>query len=258
MHAARYIPDCYAGAGKFFLIAALCLLPSAAVRAAEPDPRQNLSAHSPSWLYAIGKLHVPGNRFENGRKVHHREDCSATLVTSPNRGRANTLVTAWHCLEFYRDLSKPISFTALSTTGETISREVYRLADGGGMHGDWAILRLYQPIALEQITAMRIHPQGADPERPITMAGYSRDGGKGQNGEQLSYDANCHITLQARESTSSDCMAYKGASGGAVVQISETGEALYAGVISRGDSQGVSIYVPVARFRSALNQHLDQ
>jgi hypothetical protein len=88
------------------------------------------------------------------------------------------------------------------------------------------------------------------------MAGYSRDAGLGEHGERLTYDAGCRIIAQAREGNDSDCLAYKGASGGAVVQLSTTGEPLYAGVISRGDSEGLSIYVPISRFRLTLQQHL--
>ena len=124
------------------------------------------------------------------------------------------------------------------------------------MHGDWAILRLYRPIAHEDMVALPVHPQQADTLKPVTMAGYSRDAGLGNNGQQLTYDAGCRMTAEALEGNDSNCLAYKGASGGAVVQLSNTGNPLYAGVISRGDSNGISIYVPVSRFRFALEQHL--
>jgi hypothetical protein len=220
------------------------------------DARQAFGPASPQWLRAVGRLQVPTSRHSDGRTRHHLEDCSATLVAQAGDNTANTLVTAWHCLEYYRDLSRPISFIARDNRGESLSRQAYRLADGGGMHGDWAILRLYRPIAREDMAALLIHPRRADPSRPITMAGYSRDTGLGENGERLTYDAGCRIIAEARQGNDSDCTAYKGASGGAVIQLSETGQALYAGVISRGDSAGLSIYVPISRFRFALDQHL--
>ena len=218
------------------------------------EARLAYSAQSPAWLRTVGKLDVPGYRIEQGRRVHHRENCTATLLGTSEDARH--IVTAWHCLEYYRDLSKPISFTARDNRGEWFSREAYRLADGGGMHGDWAILRLYQPVASTDLVALQLHPRRADPSRPVTMAGYSRDSGLGENGEQLTYDAGCRIIAEAREGNDSDCLAYKGASGGAVVQLSNAGEPLYAGVISRGDSNGLSIYVPVSHFRLTLEQHL--
>jgi hypothetical protein len=220
------------------------------------EARQAFGPASPAWLRAVGRLQVPASRYSDGRTRHHLEDCSATLVAQVGDHSANTLVTAWHCLEYYRDLSRPISFTARDTKGGLLSREAYRLADGGGMHGDWAILRLYRPIAREDMAALLIHPRQADPSRPVTMAGYSRDAGLGENGERLTYDADCRIIAEAREGNDSNCLAYKGASGGAVIQLSETGQPLYAGVISRGDSAGLSIYVPISRFRLALEQYL--
>ena len=247
-------------AARRILCATLLLLANLATGQTDtPDAETRIAfgPTSPQWLLAVGRLQVPASRFSDGRTRHHVEDCSATLVAQVGDHSANTLVTAWHCLEYYRDLSRPISFTARDNQGELLSREAYRLADGGGMHGDWAILRLYQPIAQKQLAALSIHPQHADPSRPITMAGYSRDPGLGAGGERLTYDVGCRITAQARDGNDSDCLAYKGASGGAVIQMTASGQPLYAGVISRGDSAGVSVYVPVRRFRSALRQHLE-
>lgn len=221
------------------------------------DSRQAIEQGSPLWLRAVGRLQVPGKRYHQGSYRHQTEDCSATLVASNNSQRANTIITAWHCLEFYRDLSEPISFTLENPAGDTIHREAYRLADGGGMHGDWAILRLYRPVASHEVAAVRVSTERADPALPITMAGYSRDDGIGLQGKQLTYDVDCRITAQTASSTDSDCNAHKGASGGAVIQLSAEGEALFCGVVSRGDSEGLSIYVPVSRFRSALRQHLN-
>lgn len=237
------------------LCSLLALLQTATVCAA--DTRSVYDADAPQWLRAVGKLQVPGSRLVDGRRTHHREDCSATLVASPNAQKADTIVTAWHCLEFYSDLSRPITFTLLPGSPGSIETEVRRLADGGGMYADWALLRLQTPVARGTVVALPIDPQRADPTRPITLAGYSRDPGLGNNGSALTYDANCQITLQQRISSNTDCTAYKGASGGAVVQLGSEGEAWLSGVVSRGNSDGVSIYVPVAGFRSAILRYLN-
>jgi hypothetical protein len=253
--------DCYARNGKsrqcWLMLAILLVAGTTGCPARAEDTREAFNPTSPLWLMAVGRLQVPGSRYENGRRSQHLEDCSATLVAKAGARKANTIITAWHCLEFYQDVSKSISFKLLEPSGQALTREAYRLADGGGMHNDWAILRLYQPIQRSQIEGITLHPARADPQQPITMAGYSRDAGTGQGGEQLSYDANCSIIAQTTQSTDSNCLAHKGASGGAVVQLSTRGQALYAGVISRGDSEGLSIYVPVSRFRSALTLHLN-
>lgn len=221
------------------------------------DSRSVYSSAAPQWLRSIGKLEVPGSKVVDGHRAHHREDCSATLVARHSAQQADTIVTAWHCLEYYNDLSRPITFTLLPGEHDSFATEVRRLADGGGMHADWALLRLQRPIAMSTVAAMTINPQRADPERTITMAGYSRDQGKGNNGNTLTFDAACNITLQERGSSDSDCTAYKGASGGAVVQLADDGQALLSGVISQGDGDSVSIYIPVQGFRSAITRYLN-
>ena len=125
------------------------------------------------------------------------------------------------------------------------------------MQADWAVLRLRQPIPASAVQGLKLQVPDSDRARTITMAGYSRDRGKGGNGSVLTYHARCRVTDYRADGASSDCAAYKGASGGAVVQLSARGEALLAGVISRGDSSGTSIYVPLAQFRSTLTAHLN-
>jgi hypothetical protein len=221
------------------------------------DSREAYSAASPAWLRAVGKLHVPGSRYRAGRREHLQENCSATLVVSAARRRADTIITAWHCLADYDDLSKPITFTLLPDLPGATEREAYRLADGGGMHADWAILRLYQPIAAHQVQALAVHPGRTGSEHEISMAGYSRDPGMGADGDRLTFDRHCRITGQAPATSHSDCFAHKGASGGAVVQISTQGVALLSGVISQGNGAGFSTFVPVASFYSEIARYLN-
>jgi hypothetical protein len=205
------------------------------------DSRQVFSSESAPWLRAVGKLQVPGQRYRDGHRSHYMEDCSATLVSNTTQHDANIIITAWHCIELYSDLSKPILFTALTSSGERVKREALRLADGGGMHADWAILRLHRTISSQQI---------------MTMAGYSRDSGIGDSGETLTFDPACVIYHQQRSLGDTDCMAHKGASGGAVIQLSKSAEPLMCGVISQGNGEGRSTFVPVSKFRNAINLYL--
>ena len=170
--------------------------------------------------------------------------------------RADTIVTAWHCLEFYNDLSRPITFTLLPGHRGELTREAYRLGDGGGMHADWAILRLYRPVAAGEIAPLTVGVDEVDRARPVNMAGYSRDDDLGEGGRRLTFDPACRITAQTPARGNTDCRAHKGASGGAVVQLSPEGVPQLTGVISSGDGEGTSIFVPVARFQAALRQHL--
>lgn len=223
----------------------------------QADQRSVYSEESPSWLNAVGKLEVPANRYLDGRRKHHREDCSGTLLASAPGRRADLVLTAWHCLEDYDDLSRSIVFTLRPNSEQPVQREAYRVADGGGMHADWALLKLYRPVEATQVPGLPPHPARADASRPITMAGYSGDNGLGDGGATLTYHRNCRVTQQQLRESESDCQAYKGASGGAVIQLSAEGEAQLSGVISRGNSESVSIYVPVAGFRGSLNRFLN-
>jgi hypothetical protein len=246
----------------YSLAAGVMMLPVQAVTS-DPDPvidpREIYSNQAPRWLRAIGKLQVPGSTFLHGRRAHLLEDCSATLVTGSTGStgsEADTIITAWHCLENYNDLSRPIRFALVSGQKQGLEREAYRLADGGGMHADWAILRLKIPVAATEVMALRIHPHRTNPISTISMAGYSSDSAMGDYGNRLTYHLNCLITGVGPTVNDSNCVTHKGASGGAVVQLSGTGTPWLSGVISAGDSAGLSRYVPVAVFRGALNLHL--
>jgi len=220
---------------------------------AAADPRSvYLEGHSPAWLRAVGKLIVPGIRYENGYRRHHTERCSATLVNTSTNARADTIVTAWHCLEFYEDLSQQIIFILETASGERIQTQATRLAEGGHMEADWAIMRLRQAVSGEQVPALAMNPGRANPRQSLLMAGYSRDSGRGQSGASLSYDPACFITGQTSTHSDSNCTAYKGASGGAVIQLSTAGEPLLSGVISQGNGGNVSRFIPLSRFRQTL------
>lgn len=221
---------------------------------AEGDTRLSYSAGSPPWLQAVGQLQVPGIKFRDGYPRHHQENCSATLVSNTPSRDADTIITAWHCLEFYRDLSQRIMFTLLPATEQPIVTQALPLAYGGAMSADWAVLRLRKPIPAARVRALQLHPEQADPARPIIMAGYSRDKGIGARGSALSYDPQCRITgvTGSAASRDSNCRAHKGASGGAVVQLSITNEPLFSGVVSEGDGVGLSRFVPLSVFRSKL------
>ncbi len=224
---------------------------------AQADTRQVYSSDAPAWLQAVGVLSVPGMRYREGRRSHYREECSGTLVVDRPGRSADTVITAWHCLEFYEDLSMPITFTLSAGQEQPLVGVARRLADGGGMHADWAILRLQQAVPADRVAAVTVHDGEPAPDRPVTMAGYSRDSGLGMDGRRLTFDPACQITHTQTTVVEADCTAYKGASGGAVVQASEAGVARLSGVISSGDSAGTVLYVPVSGFRRILTRYLD-
>lgn len=228
------------------------------VTCAHAGSRETYHSQSPTWLQAVGKLQVPGIKYSQGYPRNHRENCSATLIARssnslPTSAVSDTIVTAWHCLEFYKDLSKTITFTLLYGTDSSFSSEAVRVADGGSMQADWAVLRLLQPVPTTDIAALTLLPSKANPLKPISMAGYSRNNPQ----QRLSYDLDCDITSQPdKGSSASNCKALKGSSGGAVIQLSNTGKAMLTGVISQGDSQNLSLFVPVDAFRRSLDASL--
>lgn len=216
------------------------------------EKRLRYSQASPAWLAAVGRLHIPTTRYVAGDINAYVENCSATLVATPGARAADTIVTAWHCLEDYSDLSREIVFTLIDPAGKQTRRTATLLYDGGGMHADWAILRLRPSIPRSLVQPLQLTPGELDWDTALSMAGYSRDKGLGRGGGQLTYDPDCAITGRAQAALDTGCQAYKGASGGAVVQLSPQGEARFSGVISAGDSVGISRFVPLARFRKEL------
>ncbi|GAB3270490.1 trypsin-like serine peptidase [Parahaliea aestuarii] len=229
------------------------LLPGPSV--AEPDPRRSFTAgESPDWLRAVGRLVVPGIKLEDGRRRHHTERCSATLIQSHRGQQADTIVTAWHCLEYYEDLSQRILFQLTDSEGQLLEIEARHLADGGDIDADWAIMRLQQAVPAAAVPALAVSE--ATSVSSLVMAGFSRDSGIGMAGRQLSYDPACEITREEALFSDSNCRAYKGASGGAVIQLDSDGTPELTGVISQGDGEGLSRYIPVGIFRRTLLGYL--
>jgi V8-like Glu-specific endopeptidase len=198
---------------------------------------------APDWLQAVGQLTVPGYDIVDGRQRHRDENCSATLVGP------ETIVTAWHCFEFYRDLSRDPLFTLPHAPVSTpiVAR---RLADGGGMSADWALLRLQQPVHGVAPVPIRRYSSSLPEGATLALAGYARDSLLGAGGQALTWQADCRQTEPGRIRVGTDCVTYKGASGGAVV----VGGHL-VGVISAGDSLGVTYFAPSNLFILNLRLH---
>ncbi len=221
------------------------------------DDRSQFGLESPPWLVAVGRLQVPGLRSEAGNTRHHTENCSATLIGDRVKRQPDTIVTAWHCLEFYRDLSKPILFSLPAASGSWQTR-AYPLAQGGDMRGDWALLRLIDPVKPDLASPLAVNSELPRAGEVVLMAGYSRDDGTGAGGHKLSYDEFCRVTTVDQWAVNTDCLAFKGASGGAVVRRDPEGLPQLTGIISQGDGVGTSTFIPLARFRSELRLHLGQ
>ncbi len=213
--------------------------------------QQVYDGKSPSWLAAVGKLTVPGQTWDGSGWSHLREHCSATLLRRPTAARAQYLLSAWHCVEHYRDLSYDIEF---ELPGSSRVRRARLVTSGGSMDADWALLKLVAAVPTAG-TASLVVPTHMAPSDSLVMAGYS-SGALGKLGSApLSYDRGCQVLHRDGLLVTTDCQASKGASGGPVV--SELGgNVRLLGVVSSGDGAGRSLYVPLTVFASVLRQYL--
>lgn len=198
-------------------------------------------------LHSVGQLLIPTIHFEDGRRRHFDERCSGTLVAPDGDGHSRWVLTAWHCLEYYRDLSRPITFRHSSGKRSTAQS----IASGGAMHADWALMRLRTRMP----GAVLLEGGEIDVGAALVMAGYSRQDQDGADGgEEITSDENCRVTGELEYDIASNCHARRGASGGAV--FSGDGRGSYLGIISRGDSEDVSIFVPLRRLLKGLAPYL--
>lgn len=206
----------------------------------DADSTESAAVAIPGALRSgVGQLWVPAKRFRNGYAEHFDEHCSAALVTTKESLPSRLLLSAWHCIEDYRDLSRDLLFE----TQDGRRHPARVVASGGGMHGDWAILRLRKPLP----GGLLLTPPSEKRGDTHAMAGFPR---RADGDAALVHARHCRVTGRDGPDLRSDCILSKGASGGAVV---DAGDArVYRGVISRGDARSVSIFVPLTRFYRQL------
>lgn len=215
------------------------------------------AAHEPAPIPGLGRLLVPAVRYENGYPVHYDERCSATVVAPAGHTASTLIISAWHCLEDYRDLSRALLF---ESRREGVAR-AFPVVSGGSMHSDWALLRVDRPLSeflpLPESPAVGLHRAALPPvdpsadQRPaLLMAGFPRRAGRPGAGPLV---RRCTILGRDGADLRGDCILHKGASGGAV--LSGEREPAYLGVISRGDGESQSIFVPVARFLERIRPY---
>ncbi|HKK23026.1 MAG TPA: hypothetical protein VJ947_05015, partial [Pseudohaliea sp.] len=178
------------------------------------ERRLTVSGDAPRWLHAVGRLDIPTSRLEDGRRRHYDERCSGTLLAPPGGGDAQLVLSAWHCLEYYTDLSRDIRFRIAGSRGEPLRRRARAVASGGAMSADWALFELDPPIPAGASGTAVLDARTLRPGARLAMAGFSGDPGLGAGGDRLTYDPACRLTGPSGADRLTDCLAYRGASGG--------------------------------------------
>lgn len=219
-------------------ILTLCICLPAAPELAAGETRETALVAA-----SIGQLFIPAVRYEEGYARHIDEQCSATLVADGRRATSRHVLSAWHCLEDYRDLSRPVIFQAAD--GQRLVANL--VASGGAMHADWALLRLRRALP-EPLPLLA----GTDGRTGLLrMAGFPRRASP----RRLTLTSGCRVTGQDGADLRTDCVLQKGASGGAT--LNDGPSPALIGVISRGDGMTQSIFVPVARFYARIRPFLE-
>jgi len=181
----------------------------------ETDTRQIYGADSPEFLETYGKLMINGTLRGTGNVVVHNERAASVIVT-----------TAAHCFHGDEAETAQITIEFTKRDGTVVQRALtpYKI----NAEDDYAILKLDRPIANSLIKPLLIADYAYDQVMDtdyymmnpysITYAGYNADSGKGNGGNNLTYDQDCRMTGRGdRWLVNTDCVAYPGASGGAFV-----------------------------------------
>ena len=209
------------------------------------DPRLTPDLHAPYWQSAMVRIEVPVIRPIAGRMRHFTEHCSATAITP---GPDMLLLSAWHCFEDYAATQGPIQLFASHSAGNPLPARL--IVSGGSMSEDWAILT---PLSSTVIGAWI--PLAREPTQrgtqviaagfaPTTDSGTTERQTETPSSRALMYDPDCLIISATSRPAQSDCVAKKGASGGAILRRTASGSVRVVGIISAGDGESVSYFHP--------------
>ncbi len=211
----------------------------------------------PPWTESIGRLIIPSNRIKKGQHLSFKETCSASLISKKRSPSSRFILTAWHCFENYSDLSRPINFEIKDIEGNIISRIAYRWSNGGGMHADWAILKLDKEVKRSEVKPIEYLMRDISVGDSISIAGYAKDKISTGNRFDLNY-GKCKVTEIATDIRLTDCTAVKGNSGGAVMLKIDQYNFALAGIISEGNERNISSFVPIKIFYPELQKYMSK
>jgi len=178
-------------------------------------------------------IEVPSEKREAGRTRHFIERCSGTLLQNADNKRPDLILTAWHCVENYSDLSKHIQirFPHAVAPLQALFARIYR--SGDSITSDWALLRLVSPVPDAGLLGLSLSLRKEN--QPAYALGFAGELRQGRS--SLSFDADCNWS---QSNLWQSCQSSKGSSGGPLVQV-HSDEAYVVGVISQGDSEEITL-----------------
>jgi hypothetical protein len=233
----------YATPSLAHLLGALALLMLSPPLAA--DPRLVPDPQALYWHSAMVRLEIPVIRSVEGRMRHFTDHCSATTITP---GPDTLLLSAWHCFEDYAATQGPIQLFTQHSPDTPLP--VRLIVSGGSMSADWAILT---PLTGTAVGAwIPLSPDPAQSGTRVIAAGFAptTDSVRTEETEErpssrgLMYDPDCRVIATTGRPPRTDCVAKKGASGGAILRRTASGSVRVVGVISAGDGASVSYFHP--------------
>lgn len=225
--------------GLLVNIALAAALLSATMTAPCADPRTPLPEHFGGWQRALFPLRIPVTRLTASRMRHFTEHCTAVAITP---GPNSLFVSAWHCFDDYRSTITPIQLID-PRSAKTVHMKL--LETGGSMQEDWALLTPDSPITIDTWIPISTTPHRIG--QPLIAAGFTPQ--PSQSGDEaveryLLADVACSVIDGSTHPPASDCVAKKGASGGAMIALTDSGSARLQGIISAGDGETVSYFYP--------------
>jgi len=193
------------------------------------DRRKLITNNSPKWTKAIGRVIIPTKLTFVTKKRYRTKykKCSASLVNLENYSSSSVIITASHCLKGYNSNAGGLKFIIKSKQGNMLQRfaAIYKdshyIHKQTNKHSDYAILILDSPIYKKDVDPLSItktpfyNLQKQYKYSFASLVGFSGD--IGDHGEKLTIDPKCKLFKFNTKYGKSNCIAYKGASGGPIV-----------------------------------------
>jgi len=178
---------------------------------------------------SLVRLDVPLQRNEQGRRRHFVERCSAFLISITEQQAL--LVSAWHCIDGNMTFGKApmLHLSDGPVAVETIS-------SGGSMAKDWLLIAAPR-AALSHLKPISVSRQPIELGEVLVAIGF---GGESLSGDRYSREVVCPVS-EVGELFTLQCALQKGDSGGLIARRRINGQLEAVGIISSGDSQGISV-----------------